>query len=151
MPVSFHLFINKWMNSIPLTHFSWSSFFLLNSETRWERIPQSKVITQGDRSSVVEGGLRTDRWRRWRQWNEAVAGYCCNKRRSSLILSSCQDTKSWSQLFFKKKKKNAFLSQDIPGQWEQSQHSSATLSGLVDRYFWPFMLNLWSSRAVLPL
>ena len=44
--------------------------------------------------------------------------------------------KGWSQLFFKKKKKkNAFLNQGFPGQQEQSQHSLATLSWLVDKYF----------------
>lgn len=43
--VSFHLFINKWMNSIQLTFFM-VSFPPLNSETRWERTPHCKVITQ---------------------------------------------------------------------------------------------------------
>lgn len=102
MPVSFHLFINKWMNSIQLTHFSWSFFFPLNSKTRWERTPHSKVITQRECSSVLEGELTIDRWHTLRQWNKAVADNCYNKRRSSLILFSCQDTKIWSQLFFKK-------------------------------------------------
>ena len=70
----------------------------------------------------------------------------------SLILFSCQDTKSWSQLFYKKKKKkNAFLNQGFPGEQEQLQHSLATLSWLADNYFWPFMLNLQSSWAKLPV
>lgn len=50
------------MNSIQLTHFSWSFFFFpLNSTTRWERTAHSRVITQGECSSVLEGELTTNR------------------------------------------------------------------------------------------